>query len=201
MKRATYQQLALWTWADASHGAHTGLETRLGFFKYIKYICVSLNGWVSHWNQDKQRQHIACTLHSLQTLCPLLCQANSCNEVLMQLYSSYREPDSFFQSAGNFQLTMETSFCHRFVRQKKLHHLAFSAPTTKISLCNKKSIRFFYAIRYRNKPFSYLCLWFILWSISLVGWHLMLHKKGKNYSFWPKEMPSEMLVANVWKQQ
>lgn len=92
-------------------------------------------------------------------------------------------------------------FCYRFVRQKKLHHLAFRAPITKISLCSKKSIRFFCAIRYRNMPFSYLCLWFFLWSISLVRWHLVLHKKGKHYSLWPKEMPSEMLVANVWKQQ
>lgn len=151
----------------------------LKIYIYIKYICASLNGWVSHWNQDKQRQHSACTLHALQILCPLLCQANSSNEVLVQLYSSYREPESFFQSAGNFQLTVVTSFCHRFVRQKKLHHLAFSAPAVKISLCNKKSIRFFYSIRYRNMPFSCLCLWFILWSISLVKWHLMLHEKGK----------------------
>lgn len=84
-------------------------------------------------------------------------------------------------------------FRYRFVRQKKLHHLAFGAPIMKISLCSKKSIGFFYAIRYRNMPFSYLCLWFILWSISLVRWHLVLHKRENITVSDPKKCPVRCL--------
>lgn len=95
MKGEAWQILPCWTWADASGGAPDRFENYI-FCIYKIYI------HNSNWNIKQTTEtkinkdsgsHTCCVFSRFCVR--FLCQANSSNEVPVQLYFSYRGPVSF----------------------------------------------------------------------------------------------------------
>lgn len=126
MKRATCQQLALWTGQMPAMGLT--LLLKQGFFWNIFSTYVSI--WMAEWATETKKSQ-GSTQHALCMF------SRSCVPSYARLNPGMRFLCNFIPVTGSltpsssqqeiFSWLWRPVFCHRFFRQKKLHHLVFSA--------------------------------------------------------------------------